>query len=260
MDRDGGRSGVSRFAAEAGARGADADADADGGGGGKRRRTTCAPRVVERENAFRVGRAAAAAVVVDADGDGDGDDVDDDAEDLYRAVDEDGRGAVATRDLVAALEARPEMARRLRGVRGGEGGGRSRGEGGGADAWRRCLGGDDDRELTLAQFVKLFAREEAEKDGGGAARGRRARGGEGGATTTTTTTTTTRAPKPTPKRGPFPHGILKENVAASERTTSGKRKRGVFGGSNRRDRPSPGEVRSIHWFPYDPVRVVNADP
>jgi hypothetical protein len=30
--------------------------------------------------------------------------------------------------------------------------------------------------------------------------------------------------------------------------------------SRRRRTPPPRQVRSIHWFPYDRVRVVNADP
>ena len=35
---------------------------------------------------------------------------------------------------------------------------------------------------------------------------------------------------------------------------------GGGGGKGKGKGDDDNEVRSIHWFPYDPVRVVNADP
>jgi hypothetical protein len=46
------------------------------------------------------------------------------------------------------------------------------------------------------------------------------------------------------------HAVLADDLAAA-----GENQVGVFE-IRRRER----EVRSVHWFPYDPVAVVNADP
>jgi hypothetical protein len=48
---------------------------------------------------------------------------------------------------------------------------------------------------------------------------------------------------------------------AGEKLVSGTRDTLLsFGTSPRRRRGVGAEVRSIHWFPYDRVGVVNADP
>ena len=57
------------------------------------------------------------------------------------------------------------------------------------------------------------------------------------------------AARPTASQINWDHIRGVEGVRASE-----------LGGDRRRDRGGKKKVRSIHWFPYDRVGVVNADP